>query len=224
MPRPILLSWSSGKDSAWTLHCLRQDPSVLVVGLVTTVNATFDRVAMHGTRRAILEAQANALGLPLHVVPLPWPCTNAEYESAMRQALIAAARDGVTGMAFGDLFLADVRDYRVQLLAGTGIEPMFPIWGDDTTALAHQMIDAGLRAVVTAVDPRQVPADLAGQAFDQDFLARLPTGADPCGENGEFHTCVLAGPMFSAPLSLQPGEVVTRDGFVFADFLLAEGQ
>lgn len=220
MRRRILLSWSSGKDSAWTLHCLRQDPSVAVVGLLTTVNPTFDRVAMHGTHRTVLAAQAQAVGLPLHEVTLPWPCSNADYEVAMRTALAAAKPDGISGLAFGDLFLADVRDYRVRLLADTGIDPLFPIWGQNTAHLANQMLASGLRAVLTAVDPKQVPATLAGREFDEDLLKELPAGADPCGENGEFHTCVYDGPMFSAPLSLQRGEVVERDGFAFADFQL----
>lgn len=217
MPRKILLSWSSGKDSAWALHCLRQDPAVQVVGLLTTVNQTFERVAMHGTRRAVLAAQAKAVGLPLQEVGLPWPCSNAEYEAAMRLAIAEAASAGVSGIAFGDLFLTDVRDYRIRLLADSGVDALFPIWGLATAELAQLMLASGLRAVLTAVDPKQVPAHLAGREFDQALLEQLPEGADPCGENGEFHTCVYDGPMFREPLLLHRGDVVARDGFVFAD-------
>jgi uncharacterized protein (TIGR00290 family) len=215
--RRVVLSWSSGKDSAWTLHVLRQDPAVEVVGLMTTVNVTHERVAMHSTRRRLLEAQARAVGLPLHVIPLPWPCSNEVYERAMREAIDAAVARGATHVAFGDLFLEDIRDYRIKQLAGTGLEPIFPIWQEPTAALARRMVAAGLDAVLTCVDPKKLPTSFAGRRFDHALLDALPDGVDPCGENGEFHTCVLAGPMFRERLRATVGEVVERDGFCFAD-------
>jgi uncharacterized protein (TIGR00290 family) len=215
----ILLAWSSGKDSAWALHVLRQAGEVQVAGLLTTVNATHQRVAMHAVRRRLLEAQARAVGLPLHAVDIPSPCSNEQYEAAMGAAVARARADGVTGVAFGDLFLQDVRAYRERMLAGTGIEPLFPLWGRPTRALAEEMQQAGVRAHLTAVDPAQVPAGLAGRPWDRALLDALPPSADPCGENGEFHTFVSAGPMFAAPLAVRVGEVVQREGFVFADLL-----
>ncbi|MDE2291763.1 MAG: adenine nucleotide alpha hydrolase [Elusimicrobia bacterium] len=215
--RRVLLSWSSGKDSAWSLKVLRETPDVEVVGLLTTVNTTHDRVAMHSTRRAVLEAQAEAAGLPLRVVPLPWPCPNEAYERAMRAAVRDAVADGVTHVAFGDLFLEDIRAYRIAQLKGTGLEPLFPIWGEPTAALARRMVDAGVEAVLTCVDPRKLPGSFAGRRFDHALLDALPPGVDPCGENGEFHTCVLAGPMYKERVPASAGEVVERDGFVFAD-------
>ena len=214
----VLLSWSSGKDSAWTLHRLRQDAGVEICGLLTTVNSEFDRVAMHGTRAKVLEQQAEAAGLPLWVVPLPWPCSNEVYERLMGEACARAVAEGVDAVAFGDLFLEDVRAYREKRLEGTGLEPLFPLWGIPTDGLARTMIAGGLRARVVCVDPRKLPAELAGREFDEKFLADLPEGTDPCAERGEFHTCVYAGPMFARPLELEAGVVVTRDGFVFADF------
>lgn len=222
MLRRVLLSWSSGKDSAWALHVLRNDPQVEVVGLLTTVNTTHGRVAMHSTRLELLRAQAQAVGLPLHIVPLPWPCSNEVYEAAMRKAMEEGVRRGATHIAFGDLFLEDVRAYRVKQLEGCGLEPLFPIWHEPTGPLARQMIDAGLQAVITCVDPKKLPRSFAGRRFDHALLDELPHGVDPCGENGEFHTCVLAGPMFREPLRAVAGETVERDGFVFAD-LLPEG-
>jgi uncharacterized protein (TIGR00290 family) len=218
----LLLSWSSGKDSAWALHCLRRDGAWEIAGLLTTVNVAFDRVAMHSTRRALLEAQARAAGLPLHVVPLPWPCSNEQYEAAMRIACDDALAGGVEAMAFGDLFLEDVRRYREERLAGTGLQPVFPVWGLDTGRLAEEMIDSGLRARIVCVDAKKLPAEFAGRDFDRDFLRDLPAGVDPCGENGEFHSAVYAGPMFHEPISIESGEVVERDGFVFADVRVAE--
>jgi uncharacterized protein (TIGR00290 family) len=215
----ILLAWSSGKDSAWALHVLRQAGEVEVAGLLTTVNATHGRVAMHAVRRRLLEAQARAVGLPLHAVDIPSPCSNAQYEAAMGAAVARARADGVTGVAFGDLFLEDVRAYRERMLAGTGIAPLFPLWGRPTRALAAELQQAGVRAHLTAVDPTQVPAELAGRPWDRALLDALPPAADPCGENGEFHTFVSAGPMFGAPLAVRVGAVVERDGFVFADLL-----
>lgn len=223
MTRPkLLLSWSSGKDSAWTLHRLRQSAQHEIVGLVTTVNAAFDRVAMHGVRAELLEAQAAATELPLWRVDLPWPCPNTEYETRMRALVERAQAAGVTHMAFGDLFLEDVRAYRERMLAGTGIIPLFPLWGSDTARLARDMIAAGLRATLSCVDPRQLSPDFAGRAFDSALLAELPATVDPCGEHGEFHSFCHAGPMFARPLAVTVGDVVERDGFVFADLAPAE--
>jgi uncharacterized protein (TIGR00290 family) len=216
-----LLSWSSGKDSAWALHRLRQVDDVEVVGLVTTVNEAAGRVAMHAVRESLLQAQAAAAGLPLWRVPIPSPCSNEQYAAAMTGLLARARAEGVAAMAFGDLFLADVRAYRERQLAGTGVEPRFPLWGADTAALARQMLAAGLRARVTCVDPRQLDASFVGREFDAGFLADLPPAADPCGERGEFHTFAFAGPMFAAPIAVEAGPVVERDGFVFADLLPA---
>lgn len=212
-----LLSWSSGKDSAWTLHHLFGMADVEVVGLVTTVNATFDRVAMHGVRRGILEAQAAAVGLPLHVIELPWPCSNETYNALMAAFVRDRVGEGVEAMAFGDLFLEDIRRYRETNLEGTGITPLFPLWGITTEQLAREMIAGGLLTRVVTVDPKRLPASFAGRVFDHAFLADLPDGVDPCGENGEFHTCVLDGPMFSRPVAVAVGETVERDGFVFTD-------
>jgi uncharacterized protein (TIGR00290 family) len=219
MPRRVLLSWSSGKDSAWTLQVLRDDPDVEIVGLLTTVNATYGRVAMHSTRRAILEAQARAAGLPLQVVPLPWPCSNAVYERAIHAAIESAVNSGVTHIAFGDLYLEDIRAYRIRQLEGSGLEPLFPIWHEPTGSLARRMIDAGVEAFLTCVDPKKLARSLAGRKFDHALLDDLPKDVDPCGENGEFHTCVLAGPMFREPIPAVAGEVVERDGFCFADLV-----
>jgi uncharacterized protein (TIGR00290 family) len=215
-----LLSWSSGKDSAWALHTLRQQGAYDVVGLLTTVNSAFDRVAMHGTRASVLRAQAMAAGLPLIELPLPWPCSNQQYEAVMRDACAAAIRDDIEAIAFGDLYLEDVRRYREERLARTGITPVFPLWGRDTTALVREMLDGGLRARITCVDPAKLSASFAGRELDQTLLAELPPGTDPCAENGEFHTCAYAGPMFAQPISLVPGVIEQRDGFVFADFTL----
>ena len=217
--RRVLLSWSSGKDSAWTMQVLREDPDVEVVGLLTTVNTTHGRVAMHSTRRVILEAQAQAVGLPLHVIPLPWPCSNEVYERAMRAAMESALKSGVTHIAFGDLFLEDIRAYRSKQLEGSGLEPLFPIWHEPTEPLARRMIDAGVEAFLTCVDPKKLSRSFAGRKFDHAFLNDLPEGVDRCGENGEFHTCVLAGPMFREALPAAVGEVVERDGFYFADLV-----
>jgi len=214
----VLLSWSSGKDSAWTLHVLLRDPNIELVGLLTTLNTEFDRVAMHGTRRAVLEAQAAAAQLPLWIVPLPWPCSNEIYEQRMREVCDRAVAERVDAMAFGDLFLADVRAYRERQLKPTGIEPLFPLWEIPTDALAREMIAGGLRARLACIDTKQLPASFAGREFDEALLRDLPQDTDPCGERGEFHTCVYAGPMFAKPIDLETGEIVDRDGFVFADF------
>ncbi|RZU47668.1 uncharacterized protein (TIGR00290 family) [Fluviicoccus keumensis] len=217
MPRKTLLSWSSGKDSAWALHLLRQNPDVDVTGLFCTVNAAFDRVAMHGVRRELLLQQAEAVGLPVQVLEIPWPCSNDDYAAVMSAFVDQARRDGVECFAFGDLFLEDIRRYREERLAGTGIEAVFPLWGIPTAELAQTMVTGGLQARVTCLDPRQLPTVFAGRAFDAEFLRDLPSGVDPCGENGEFHTFAHNGPMFHQPVPLTVGETVERDGFVFTD-------
>ena len=217
----VLLSWSSGKDSAWTLHVLRRDPTVELCGLLTTVNSEFDRVAMHGVRRTVLEAQAAAAGLPLWTVPLPWPCSNEIYEQRMAETCQRAVDEGIDAVAFGDLFLEDVRAYRERNLAPTGLEPLFPLWKIPTDALAREMIAGGLRARISCVDTEKLPASFAGREFNEELLRDFPPGIDHCAERGEFHTCVYAGPMFAAPLPLETGEIVTRERFVFADFLIA---
>jgi uncharacterized protein (TIGR00290 family) len=211
------MSWSSGKDSALALHTVRAAGDVVVTGLVTTVSSNADRVAMHGVRRVLLEAQAEALGLPLHVVALPWPCPNDVYEERMAAALDVAGRAGVRHIVFGDLFLQDIRTYREQSLQGTALTPIFPLWHRPTDLLAREMVASGIRAVITCVDPAQAPAELAGRWFDHELLDTLPPEVDPCGENGEFHTLVTDGPGFAQPLDVTVGEIVERDGFVFAD-------
>lgn len=219
MATPVLLSWSSGKDSAWALHRLRQDPAYRVVGLLTTINAAFDRVAMHAVRRELLEAQAEAAGLELWPVPIPYPCSNEEYEEAMSAAVGRARKAGVEAVAFGDLYLEDVRAYREEKMAGTGLDLVFPLWGSPTNVLGKEMLAGGLRATVTCVDPRVLDRSFAGREFDEAFLRDLPAGVDPCGENGEFHTFAHAGPMFARAIEVSLGEVLERDGFVFADVL-----
>jgi uncharacterized protein (TIGR00290 family) len=223
-----LLAWSSGKDSAWTLHVLRRDhPDVEVVGLLTTINQAFDRVAMHAVRTDLLRAQAAAAGLPLLTVEIPYPCSNDEYEAAMAAAMERARGDGITAIAFGDLFLEDVRRYREERLRGSGIAPLFPLWGLPTDALAREMLAGGLRARLTCVDPGKLPARFAGREFDAALLAEiaalpgLATPIDPCGERGEFHSFAYAGPMFGRAVAIRGGEVVEREGFVFADLMLA---
>lgn len=215
----VWLCWSSGKDSAWALHLLRQNPALRVTALVTTVNAAFDRVAMHAVRSELLRQQADAVGLPLKTILIPWPCSNAEYEAAVRPVVDDAVQSGVTAMAFGDLFLEDVRAYRERMLDGTGLTPLFPLWGRPTAELAEEMLAGGLKARLTCVDPKVLPRHFAGRAFDAELLTDLPDGVDPCGERGEFHTFVTDGPMFRRPVACWPGEIVERDGFVFADLL-----
>jgi len=218
-PRKALLSWSSGKDSAWALHRLRADPGIEVVGLLTTVNQAAGRVAMHAVREALLGRQAASVGLPLWPVPIPSPCSNAEYQAAMTRVMTRAVAEGIEVVAFGDLFLQDVRAYREQQLAGSGLDPVFPIWGLDTAGLAREMVAAGLRARVTCIDPSRLAPSFAGRLFDDAFLDALPAGVDPCGEHGEFHTFAFSGPMFSEPIPVALGAVVERDGFHFADLL-----
>lgn len=215
------LSWSTGKDSAWSLHVLRNTPGIEVTGLFTTLNTALDRVAMHAVRRTLLEMQADAAGLPLHIIDIPHPCPNADYERAMGAFITKARAQSVEVMAFGDLFLADIRAYREARLAGTGITPLFPLWQRDTRALAREMVASGLVAHLTCVDPARLPRAFAGRKFDAQLLTDLPPGIDPCGENGEFHTCVSAGPMFRSALDIQVGDIVERDGFVFADLVPA---
>lgn len=214
----VLLSWSSGKDSAWALHILRQQPDIELVGLLTTLNTEFERVAMHGTRHSVLKAQAIAAQLPLWVVPLPWPCSNEIYEQRMAEVCDRAIREEIDAVAFGDLFLPDIRAYREAQLKPTGLEPLFPLWEIPTDALAQDMLSGGLCAKLVCVDTKQLPGSFAGREFDAALLHDLPPTIDPCGERGEFHTCVYDGPMFTTPIKLEAGEVVHRDGFVYADF------
>ena len=212
------MSWSSGKDSAWSLYTLQRDPDVELVGLLTTFNVEADRVAMHAVRRELVKAQADAAGLPLFAVDLPWPCSNDDYETALSAGLRTIHSDVTFDtVAFGDLFLEDIRAYRETQMAKWGYTPEFPIWLEDTSALATTMIDAGLQAILTCVDPKQCPKDFVGRAFDSTLLAELPESVDRCGENGEFHSFVHAGPMFNRPVSVHVGETIERDGFVFAD-------
>ena len=214
-----LLSWSSGKDSAWTLHTLRSDERYEVAGLVTTINESADRVAMHAVRTELLRTQARAARLPLWELAIPSPCSNEQYESVLRAAIARAEEEAIDCFAFGDLFLEDIRAYREKQLAATKLTPIFPLWGRDTRELAREMIAGGLRARITCVDPRALSASFAGREFDQALLNDLPADVDPCGERGEFHTFAYCGPMFAAPLSIANGVVVERDGFVFADLL-----
>ncbi|HEU0175840.1 MAG TPA: ATP-binding protein [Blastocatellia bacterium] len=219
MRKKVLLSWSSGKDSAWALRALRQRPDVEVAGLLTTVNEQFDRVAMHAVRTDLLRRQAESVGASLRLISLPFLCGNEVYEERMRAAIGAAQADGIEGIAFGDLFLADVRQYRERMMEGTGIAPLFPLWGRPTAELAQEMTRGGLRARITCIDPRCLPATLAGREYNNDFLKALPDGVDPCGENGEFHSFAFDGPMFNRPVEFAIGETVERDGFIFTDLL-----
>lgn len=219
MKRRIALSWSSGKDSAWALHVLRQSPELQIEALITTFNSTADRVAMHAVRRRLVQTQAESVGVPLWPVELPWPCANADYEALMAELCRKAISHKLDGVAFGDLFLQDVREYREKQLCGTGLEPLFPLWGRPTEDLAREVIGAGLRAKLTCIDPAQLSPDFVGCEFDLALLDKLPTGVDPCGERGEFHTFAYEGPMFKDRIEVQLGEIVQRDGFVFADLL-----
>jgi len=221
--RRAWVSWSSGKDSALALAEAKQDPDLDVVGLLVTFNASADRVAMHAVRRELVLAQAQRLNLPVTTVELPYPCPNGEYEQRMGAALAEATNQGVEAVIFGDLHLTDVRAYREDMMRGSGVEPLFPLWGRPTDTLATAMFERGTQAVLTCVDPGQVPRDLVGRSYDPQLLADLPLGADPCGENGEFHTFVWDAPDFSAPVPVRTGNVVERDGFVYCDLLPAPG-
>jgi uncharacterized protein (TIGR00290 family) len=218
------LAWSSGKDSAWALHTVRQKREFDVVALLTTVNRTHQRVAMHAVRESLLEIQAAAAGLPLLKVPIPSPCSNEVYEQAMSEAMARAQAEGVRHVIFGDLFLADIRAYREKQLARCGMTPVFPLWGKETRRLAEDMVAGGLSAYLTCVDPRQLDRGFAGRRFDAELLADLPGSVDPCGENGEFHTFANAGPMFQREVGVTVGEIVEREGFVFADLLERRGE
>ena len=218
MERPkAWVSWSSGKDSAWSLEVVRRQNAFDIRALLTTVNAEHQRVAMHAVRESLLRAQAESVGLPLVTVPIPSPCPNAVYEKAMACAIEQAREQGITHIIFGDLFLEDIRKYREEKLAGTGIQPLFPLWGLDTRRLAREMVQGGLEAYLACIDPKKLGSSFAGRRFDADFLADLPENIDPCGENGEFHTFVYTGPMFQSPLEVELGIILERDGFVFAD-------
>ncbi len=217
MKKKTILSWSTGKDSAWSTYQLQQRDDIELVGCLCTINQTYQRTAMHAVRVELLKAQAAALNLPLTIIELPFPCSNEQYQQIMADATQKLVEQGIECMCFGDLYLEDIRDYRIKNLAGTGIEPVFPLWQKPTKALAQEMIAGGLKTVITCVDPKQLDASFAGRLFDESFLNDLPEGVDPCGENGEFHSFVYDGPMFHAPIAIKVGEVVERDGFVFAD-------
>ena len=221
MKMKTALSWSSGKDSAWTLHILRSQ-GIEVSALLTTVNTTHDRVAMHAVRRELLEAQAEAANVPLRIVDLPWPCPNEVYEARMGAAVERLIVDGFEQIAFGDLFLRDIREYREKQMEGLPIKPIFPLWDIPTGRLAREMISGGLRSRITCVDPKKLDEKFAGRVWDSILLNELPAMVDPCGENGEFHTFAFDGPMFSTSLDIRLGEIVERDGFIFADILRAE--
>lgn len=213
------IAWSSGKDSAWALNEARKSGEYEITGALTTVTETFGRVAMHAVREEILKRQCEAMGLPQKIVPIPFPCPNEVYEARMEAALKEAKTEGVTHMIFGDLFLEDIRRYREEKMAGSGIAPVFPLWGRPTGALAREMIEGGLKAQIVCVDPKVLPKAFAGRAFDVSLLGELPKGVDPCGERGEFHTCVTGGPMFSREIKVKASEIVEREGFVFADLV-----
>jgi uncharacterized protein (TIGR00290 family) len=219
MAAKALIAWSSGKDSAWALHEARRSGEYEIVGALTTVTETFGRVSMHGVREELLRAQLEAIGIPPNIVPIPFPCPNEVYEARMGAALSHAKTEGVSHVIFGDLFLEDVRAYREAKMAGTGITPLFPLWGRPTKALAHAMIEGGLKTHLVTVDLKAMPKSFAGRKFDESLLDSLPADVDPCGERGEFHTCVLDGPMFSRAIAASVGEVVEREGFAFADLV-----
>ncbi len=219
MKRKTLMSWSSGKDSAWALHKLQQNPEIDLVGLFCTVNKEFDRVAMHGVRVELLQKQAKSIGLPLEIIEIPNPCSNADYEKIMGQFVERVKRDNIESFAFGDLFLENIRDYREEKLKGSGIEAIFPIWGIPTDKLSREMIGSGMRAVITCIDPKQTPREFVGREYNNSFLDSLPSTMDPCGENGEFHSFVFDGPMFNEKIEILMGDIVDRDEFLFADVL-----
>jgi uncharacterized protein (TIGR00290 family) len=220
--KKVLVSWSSGKDSAWTLHALRQEPDISVGAILTTISEEHDRVTMHGVRRELVEAQAAAIGLPVWTVPIAPKCPDEIYRRRMRGVCNRAVAEGFAAIAFGDLFLEDVRNYRETRLAGTGLEPLFPLWGKPTLELSREMVASGLKAKIACLDPEKIPRNLAGHDFDSAFFAALPAGVDPCAEHGEFHTFVYDSPEFAKPLDIIPGDIVESDGRVFADFSLRE--
>jgi uncharacterized protein (TIGR00290 family) len=224
MSHKTWISWSSGKDSAFALNELRKQGQYEITGLLTTVNETFERVAMHSVRETLLIRQAEELGLPLHRIKIPHPCSNEIYEKQMHKAILEAKKQGVTHMMFGDLFLEDIRQYRERMLEPNGITPIFPIWQRPTNVLAQEMIASGFKAVVTCIDPKQLPASFAGRRFDQTFLNDLPKEVDPCGERGEFHTFVYAGPVFQNPINIKVGEIIEREGFIFTDINSVEDE
>ena len=213
------MSWSSGKDSAYALHLLLKDPTINLVGLFTAVNQEFERVAMHAVRLQLLKDQAKQIGLPIHIIEIPFPCSNKDYEKIMGKFIAKIQKDDIEQVAFGDLYLEDIRDYRVTQMNGTGIKPIFPCWGIDTTELSKTIIDIGIKANITCIDPKQISSDFAGHAFNQELLDDLPSEVDPCGENGEFHTFVYDSPDFKNPVDIKQGETIERDGFVFTDWI-----
>ena len=219
MRKRTLVSWSSGKDSAWALHLLRQDPGVEVLGLFTVVNQTYQRVSMHATRMDLLHRQADVVDLPLQIINLPDLCTNEECDALMSDFVMKSVAKGIEHMAYGDLFLEDIRHYRENQLRGTGIEPLFPLWGIPTKALAERMLTAGLEAYVSSVDLKKLPARFAGRKWTRDLVAEFPENTDPCGENGEIHTIVVGGPMFREAIPIRIGETVKRNGFAYADII-----
>ncbi|MBW1677680.1 MAG: ATP-binding protein [Deltaproteobacteria bacterium] len=219
MKKKTLLSWSSGKDSAWALHLLQQDPTIDLAGLFTAVNQKDNRVSMHATRLEMLQHQAEAVGLPVQMINLPDPCTNEQYEYIMGQFIMASAAKGVEVMAFGDLYLKDVRKYREDRMKGTGVEMSFPLWGIPTRQLAEHMLSAGLEAYISSVDLKKVPAHFAGQKWSRELIAEFPQGSDACGENGEIHTVAVGGPMFQKPIPVSVGEVFEQNGFAYADII-----
>jgi len=219
MMKKTLLSWSSGKDSAWALHILQQNPMIELLGLFTGMNQKYNRVSMHATRLEMLERQADAVGMPLQTINIPDPCTNEQYDAIMREFVMESAAMGIECMAFGDLFLEDIRKYRESQLKETGIEPIFPLWAIPTSDLAEQMLSAGLEAYVSSVDLKKLPSCIAGRKWSSNLLKEFPEGIDPCGENGEIHTVVVGGPMFRKTIPVSVGEIVERDGFAYADII-----
>lgn len=222
MGRKTLISWSSGKDSAWALYMLQQDPNIDIMGLFCTVNKTFDRVTMHGTRRELLKQQAKSIRLPLDIIEIPYPCNNDEYVAIMKRFILMAKEKGIECFAFGDLFLENVRKYRETLLQGTGITPLFPLWGISTKALSKQIVSNGLKAVITCINANELSQEYAGREYNESFLEDIPDTIDPCGENGEFHTFAFDGPIFQYPIKVVAGETICRKGAYFTDFLLSK--
>ncbi len=219
MKKKTLLAWSSGKDCAWALHLLRQDPEVEVVGLFSLINKKYGRVSMHGTRLELVELQAEAAALPFQTIELPDPCPDEEYGAVMEKFVKDAVGRGVGYMAFGDLYLEEVRQYREARLEGTGIVPLFPLWGIPTDKLAEEIFAAGFETYISSVDLKKLPAEFAGRRWSRKLLSEFPPGTDPCGENGEFHTVVVAGPNFNKPIPVKAGEIVERNGFAYADII-----